>query len=120
MQPFHVVLLQSDLGTERSLIDPLSNSFHFIHTAKSFSDLRKNITKYNVRLIVVDMEMASLTEIEGLSQTFPELRIICNHRLADEKLWMAAMNAGAADCCRSYDIDGILRAARLTAAAQAA
>ena len=37
---------------------------------------------------------------------------MCNHRLADEEMWTATLNAGAADCRPSQDARGIVRALR--------
>jgi hypothetical protein len=60
---------------------------------------------------VMDMEIVSSGEIEQLLGELPHLRIVCNHRLADDELWIAALNAGAADCCLSSDTKSIVNAA---------
>jgi DNA-binding NarL/FixJ family response regulator len=110
MQPLNVVLLQGDPGTARSLIAPLGSIFGSVREAKSFGDVRDSVAKENTDVVIVDMEMASLPDVESLSHDFPEVCIVCNHRLADDHLWTAALNAGAADCCSS-DPRGILEAA---------
>jgi hypothetical protein len=57
------------------------------------------------------MEAASISDVEHLSREFPKARIICTHRLADDNMWTAALNAGAADICPPSDTRGIVRAA---------
>jgi hypothetical protein len=111
MQPLHVLLLQSDSGTSDSLLASFCNIFELVRQAPCLEDLREYLVKNPKGIVVVDMEVASLFDVERLSHDFPEVRIICNHRLADEQMWTQTLNAGAADCCPSYDTRGILRAA---------
>jgi DNA-binding NarL/FixJ family response regulator len=111
MQPLNVVLLQSDPGTVESLVASLYKSFRSVRQAPCLSDLRSYLTEYPEGIVIMDMEIASTFDVQHLSHDFPEARIICNHRLADEEMWTATLSAGAADCCTSYDTSGILRAA---------
>jgi len=111
MQPLNVVLLQGDPGVTQFLIAPLCNSFRSVREARSFGDLRSNLAAHRAEIVILDLEMASISEVEGLSRDFPGIRIVCNHRLADEEMWTATLNAGAADCCVSYDTRSILTAA---------
>jgi hypothetical protein len=57
------------------------------------------------------METASISDVERLSREFPQACIVCTHRLADEDMWTAAVNAGAADVCPPSDTRGIVRTA---------
>jgi len=111
MQPLNVVLLQGNPATAQSLIAPLSSEFRSVQSARSLTELKQRIAKQHAAVVVLDMEVASLEDLENLSHEFPRLPIVCNHRLADEELWTATLNAGAADCFDSYDVGGILRAA---------
>jgi DNA-binding NtrC family response regulator len=111
MQSFNVVLLQSDAGIARSLASTLSKSFHCVQQVNSLHDLRNTIAKERVRLAIIDMETASLSDVEHLTHEFPAARIVCTHRCADEEMWAAAMNAGAVDVCPSDDTRAILHAA---------
>ena len=111
MQPLNVVLLQSDPGTVESLVASLYKSFRSVRQAPCLGDLRSYLTEYPEGIVIMDMEIASTFDVQHLSHDFPEARIICNHRLADEEMWTATLSAGAADCCTSYDTSGILRAA---------
>jgi DNA-binding NarL/FixJ family response regulator len=120
MESLNVVLLQGNPATAQSLIAPLSNAFHSVQSARSLDELKHRVAKQHARVAVVDMEVASLKDVETLSQEFPDLSIVCNHRLADDNLWTATLNAGAADCFDSYDVNGILRAAVRQASAREA
>jgi DNA-binding NarL/FixJ family response regulator len=120
MQPLHVVLLQSDSGTAKSLIASMQKSFRSIRQATSLYDVRNCLAKQPQGIVILDMEIASIFEVQELSHNFPEVRIICNHRLADERMWTAALGAGADDCCPSHDTRGILRAALQSQAARMA
>jgi len=116
MQPLNVVLLQSDAGTVRTLSASLSNYFRSVREARSVADVRASVKKRSAQVIILDMEVASLPDVERLSHDFPGVSIVCNHRLADEKMWAATLGAGAVDCCASSDPHSILEAARRSAA----
>jgi DNA-binding NtrC family response regulator len=111
MQPLDVVLLQGDSGISQNLIASLSTSAHHVHLARSPEELRRSIVNNHAGAVILDLELSSLSDVEQLSREFPEVSIVCNHRLADEQMWTATLNAGAADCCPSSDTKGIARAA---------
>jgi DNA-binding NarL/FixJ family response regulator len=111
MQLLNVVLLQSDFGISQNLIASLSNSTNEIHLARSSGELRSSIVDHHAAAVILDLEVSSLSDVEQLSREFPGVSIVCNHRLADEEMWTATMNAGAADCCPSYDTKSIAKAA---------
>lgn len=110
MQPFDVVLLQSDAGIAQFLVSALSNSFRSIHQVQSLGEVRASIARHRAGVAILDMEKASLSEVERLSREFPGACIVCTHRLADEEMWTAALSAGAADVCPPSDTRCILRA----------
>ena len=62
-------------------------------------------------MVIVDIEAISLSEVAHLSQDFPGACIVCTHRVPDEAIWTAALQAGAADVCPTNDVIGIVRAA---------
>ena len=111
MQYANVVLLQSDPRIAQTLAALLSNSFHQVHVAKSVDELRSAAVRYRPNAIVLDLESASLTDVEILKKEFEGVRVICNHRVADEEMWTRTLNVGADDCCPSSDTRGILSAA---------
>ena len=111
MQPTNVVLLQSDPNVAQTLATSLSNSSRRVHVAQSLDDLRYATAKHHPSAIIVDLETATLGEVESLKRDFKETRIVCNHRVADEEMWTSSLSVGADDCCRSSDMRGILLAA---------
>jgi len=111
MQPLNVVLLQSDSRVAECLVSALASSSTSVRQVKSLGELRNSIEKYVAGIAILDMEAASISDVEHLSREFPKARIVCTHRLADEDMWAAALNAGAAAVCPPSDTRGILRAA---------
>jgi DNA-binding response OmpR family regulator len=111
MQHTNIVLLQSDPKIAQSLAALLANSFHRVHVAKSVEELHRAAAKHRPSAIVLDLESAPLTEVETLKKEFEEVRVICNHRVADEEMWTQTLSVGADDCCPSSDMRGILSAA---------
>jgi DNA-binding response OmpR family regulator len=111
MQPTHIVLLQSDPHIAQALSSSLTNSFHGVHVAQSVDDLRHAAAKHRPRTIILDLESASLADVEELKREFDGIRIICNHRVPDEEMWTRTLTAGADDCCPSSDTRAILSAA---------
>ena len=111
MQPLNVVLLQSDSRVAECLVSALASSSTSVRQVRSLGELRNSIEKHVAGIAILDMEAASISDVEHLSREFPKARIVCTHRLADEDMWAAALNAGAADVCPPSDTRGILRAA---------
>jgi DNA-binding response OmpR family regulator len=107
----HVLLLQSDPTIAQILAESLANSFHGVHVATSVDELRSAAAKHQPFAIILDLETATLSEIESLKHDFQQTRIVCNHRVADEEMWTRILNVGADDCCRTSDMRGIILAA---------
>ena len=105
-----VVLLQSDPNIAQSLVSSLSNSFHRVLLTKSLDELRQTALKQRPAAIIVDLETATLEDVELLKHEFAGIRIVCNHRVADEEMWSRTLTAGADDCCPSSDVRGLLAA----------
>src|SRR6202167_6854200 len=98
MQPLNVVLLQNDSGVAQSLVSALGSSAS-VCQVKSLGELRNTIEKHVAGIAILDMEAASISDVEHLSREFPKARIVCTHRFAAADMWAAALNAGAADIC---------------------
>jgi DNA-binding NarL/FixJ family response regulator len=111
MPSSNVVLLQSDPDIARILAASLANSFHAVHVTKSIDELRHAAAKLRPHVMIVDLETASLADVETLKQQFGTTRIICNHRVADEEMWTRTLDVGADDCCPSSDTRSILSSA---------
>jgi len=95
----------------QSLVSALANTFSSVRQVQSLGELRSSIAKHRVGIAILDMETASISDVEHLSREFPKACIVCTHRLADEDMWTAAVNAGAADVCPPTDTLGIVRTA---------
>jgi hypothetical protein len=46
--------------------------------------------------------------VRNLHNDFPTLPIVCTHRIPDEELWTAALEAGASDVCPADDVQNVL------------
>ena len=111
MHPSNVVVLQSDPIVAQTLATSLSNSFHRVLVVQSIDDLRHAAAKHRPFAVIVDLETATLGDVETLKRDFQDTRIVCNHRVADEEMWALSLSVGADDCCPSDDMRGILLAA---------
>lgn len=114
MKQLRLALLQGDPRTARRLSGQLGNHFHSIHVARSAEDLRDLVIRFGTDVVVVDIESASLALVHKLHREFANLCIVCTHRLADEEMWTAALEAGADDICSALDTRGIVTAATRT------
>lgn len=103
-----VVLLQRDPAIAQSLAASLRFKFQSVHVANSRDELREKITQSLPEVAVLDVEASRLTDVETLHRDFPSLLIVCTHRIPDEEMWMAALEAGAADVCAADDAEAVL------------
>ena len=111
MKSLSVALLQKDSRVARLVSGQLCHHFQTIRVAQSAPELRDLISRYRPDVVVADIETASLAEIQQLHEEFASLCIVCTHRIADEEMWTAAMDAGAVDICAATDTRGIVSAA---------
>ncbi len=111
MTPLSVLVWQEDSRIARALASGLASHFHSVHVAESLGDVRAMIAKHRAEVLIVDMEGAHLQIVEQLHREYPSICIVCTHRVADEQMWAAALDAGASDYCQSTDTEGILLAA---------
>jgi DNA-binding NarL/FixJ family response regulator len=111
MKPLSVVVAQSNSKTAEVLAKSLYNHFRVVHVAGDLDELRHAIPKHRADVAIVDLELAALKEVQQLKREFVATRIICTHRLADEKMWTDALAMGAVDCCFASDVRAIVLAA---------
>ena len=105
---FSIVVLETDPRVAESLAGKLSSHFHPIHLTHSGNELRERIARIRPEAVVLDIESSRLTDVRSLRHDFPSLPIVCTHRLPDEQLWIAALEAGASDVCQSGDAQNVL------------
>jgi hypothetical protein len=111
MQAPNAVIAVSDLAVAKSLAASLQGYFNFIYLAESFGQVRAALLKYRPSVLVLDVELAPLSSIQRLRREYQGVTVVCTHRLADEDLWLNALNAGASDVCELTDVAGLARAA---------
>ncbi|SRR6266536_175706 len=102
-----VVVLEKDPRVARSLAGGLRPHFA-VHLTGSREELRDNVAKNNPEAVVLNIEFWRLTDVESLHRDFPALPIVCTHRVPDEEMWMAALDAGASDVCPTDDVANVL------------
>lgn len=118
---FSILVLESDPRVAQYLAGKLSSHFHAVHVARSGDELRERVARNRPEVVVLDMEHSRLTDVRSLHHDFPSLPIVCTHRIPDEQLWVAAMEAGASDVCRADDVQSVLTSVlRSVAVAQTA
>lgn len=110
MATHKIVLLEQDSTQKHSLGPILRSAVSQVEAAGSLAELRQNLATHRAEVAVVDMEMISTEDVMHLSREFPGTCIVCHHRLADEQMWAAVMNAGAADICSSTNPQAIVTA----------
>jgi len=106
-----VVLLQRDPSLAQSLAAGLRSKFQSVHMAGSRDELRAKVTENVPEVAVLDVESSRLADVERLHRDFPSLLIVCTHRIPDEEMWMAALEAGAVDVCPVDDVQAVLDSA---------
>jgi DNA-binding NarL/FixJ family response regulator len=102
-----VVLLEKDPGVARSLAGGLRSHFS-VHVTGSREEFRANVERDHPEAVVLNIEYWRLTDVESLHRDFPKLPIVCTHRIPDEEMWMAALEAGASDMCPADDVGNVL------------
>jgi DNA-binding response OmpR family regulator len=112
----HVLIVESDSRVARSL----SSRFHSIHLSRSGKELRDRVTNNPPEAVILDLEQSHLSDVQSLHQEFPLLPIVCTHRIPDEELWVAALDAGASDVCSPDDVQNTLAAVLRNAPPKAA
>ncbi len=107
-----VVIAQNDPNIAQGLANDLHAHFARVAVAENAEELRTMLPRHEARVAVLDLELLHLEEVRQLARIFDDLTIVCTHRSPDERMWMAALNAGAIEFCHPQDIHSILRAAR--------
>jgi len=117
MLPLTAVVVQSDPEAASALVRSLLRHFHTVRLAASLAEARSAIPRHRADFVIADLELVGVAEVEQLRRDFTSLSIVCTHRLPDEKLWAAALQAGALDCCHASDVRSIVLAAMRNAQA---
>ena len=108
-----IVVLEKDPGVARSLAGGLRSHF-LVHVSRSREELRDDVVRTRPQAVVLNIEHWRLTDVESLHRDFPALPIVCTHRVPDDEMWMAALEAGATDVCATSDVGSVLSSVRRT------
>ena len=112
MQSLSVLIAQADGRVGELLATNLRTHFREIRVVSGMNELREKLfQREDPYAVIVDLELVNFQELHEICEWHRNTAVICTHRLADEEMWVAALAAGAADCCAPGDIAGILRAA---------
>ena len=110
-----VVIAQNDTRIAQKLAASLGAHLSGVSIASGTEELRRLLEDREVRLAVLDMEMIDLDEVRRLAHASPTLAIVCTQRSPDDRMWIAALNAGAIEYCHPLDIRAILRTSNIAA-----
>jgi DNA-binding response OmpR family regulator len=110
MQSLSVVIANRDAQSASQLAASLNPYFWQVSVARSLDEVRHAIPKHRAQLAILDLELASVEDVERLAREFNYTSIVCTHRIPDEEMWASALSAGAIDCCPSDDAACIVRA----------
>ena len=116
MQALTILVFQRDARLAQALASTLCLHYHSVHVADSMEELRSAIARHRADVAILDIEQSCLADVARLHREFPRLSIVCTHRVADEEMWTAALDAGASDMCPAFDAHGILQSAERYAA----
>ena len=108
MENSSVAILQHDTDVAESLAAILRSHFHSVSMSGSQQELREAVATDCPAAVILDIELAHLGDVKTLRQQYPLLPIVCTHRLPDEEMWTAALDAGASDVCPTYDMKTVL------------
>lgn len=115
MQALNIVVYQRDPRLAQALASTFSQHYHAVYVATSVDELRVDVPRHRADVAVVDIEASCLADVERLHREFPQVSIVCTHRVADEEMWAAALNAGASDMCPAFDTKAIALSAERSA-----
>lgn len=119
MAHMNVVIVQSDPRHAESLAAALASKLCNVSVAGTLDELRHAVDKQRIHAVVVDLDMVSMKEVAALRREYG-IEVVCTHRVADERMWVDAVNAGAVDVCYptdAYAISGALSVNQRSAAA---
>ncbi len=106
-----VVVLETDPRLAQHLAGGLRPHFS-VHLTRSREELRERLANDRPEAVVLNIEYSRLTDLQSLHRDFPAVPIVCTHRVPDEDMWMAAMDAGASDVCPVDDLENVLTSVR--------
>jgi DNA-binding NtrC family response regulator len=93
------------------LTSALGREFDNVRAAFSFEQAGATVREAVPDAVIVDLETLRWSELRLLTRELA-LPVICTHRVPDEEMWTAALDAGALDVCPDSDTAEIVSAIR--------
>jgi len=118
MNHHDVIVAQSDCVVAEHLAAQLHTYFRNVSVARDIDEIRHIIYRHGANVVVLDLDLAGMDEVRGLTREFHSVGFICTHRIPDEEMWNETLQAGAVDCCANDDVNTIVRATRRAEKAQ--
>jgi DNA-binding response OmpR family regulator len=103
-----IVILEKDPKVAQYLVWGLRPHFQSVDVMESHDNLREKVSVNQPGALILDIEHWRITDVECFHREFPQLPIVCMHRIPDEEMWMAALEAGATDVCPVDDVGSVL------------
>lgn len=103
-----VVLALTSPRSAEVLAVALHSYFETVAVVHAPEHLQPALLKFRANVAIVDLELVGLTDVETLHREFPQVLLICTHRVPDDEMWTAALAAGAVDCFSSSDVRHIV------------
>lgn len=98
MQALSILIAEHDPAIAQRLASSLDRHFRSVRLARSIEELKSDIPRHRVDAVIADLETVALDEVTQISREL-HVPVICTHRIPDEEMWAAAMEAGALDVC---------------------
>ena len=110
MQSLSVVIANRDSQSASQLAASLNTYCRNVSVVRSLDEVRHAIPKHRAQIAILDLELASVKDVEQIAHEFDHTSIVCTHRIPDDEMWASALAAGAIDCCQNADVASIVQA----------
>lgn len=104
-----VVIAHNDHEISQELANDLRPYAARVIVAESALEVSALLLRHKARMAVLDLDLVKVEEVLQLTRTFRNLTIVCTHPSPDDRVWVAALAAGAVDVCHPDDIRSMLR-----------
>src|SRR5271169_2354286 len=111
MHRLNIVIAERDPAIADYLFLALDRHFRSIKLTQTFGELRSAIAGRRIHAVVADLETVDLQQLADLNRG-RKLTIVCTHRVPDDQMWTAALEADVFDVCQRDDILAIVDAIR--------
>lgn len=98
MQRLSILIAEHDPAIANVLASSLDRHFRTVRLVRTLDELRSAIPRQRIDAVVADLETVALNDVAQISRDL-HVPVICTHRVPDEDMWTAAIDAGAVDIC---------------------